>query len=237
MVTSPINPGRELMTSKTKGIVFDLDGTLIHSNIDFPGMKRGMIEILEDRDIPRGMFTPKQTTVLILAEAYEIWSAQGKEEAEIAEIQEALEETMNHGELEAISTVEEVEGALDALRLLKERGYMLAVLTRSHHAYAVEALKKIKAHEYFDLILGRGETRKPKPSAEALQHTSELLGLSLEEILFVGDNHIDHATAVNAECLFVGVRSGPRGDDSWAQNRPEILLDDVSDLPGYLDGA
>ena len=225
------------MTGKIKGIVFDLDGTLIHSNIDFPGMKRGMIEILEDRDIPRGIFTPKQTTVVILAEAYEIWSAQGKEEAEIAEIQEALEETMNHGELEAISTVEEVEGASDALRLLKERGYILAVLTRSHHAYAVDALKKIGAHEYFDLILGRGETRKPKPSAEALKHTSELLGLSLEEILFVGDNHIDHATAINAECLFVGVRSGPRGDDSWAQNRPEILLDDVSDLPGYLDGA
>lgn len=225
------------MTGKTKGIVFDLDGTLIHSNIDFPGMKRRMIEILEDRDIPRGMFTPKQTTVVILAEADEIWSAQGKEEAEIAEIQEALEETMNHGELEAILTVEEVEGASDALRLLKERGYMLAVLTRSHHAYAVEALKKIGAHKYFDLILGRDETRKPKPYAEALRHTSELLGLSLEEILFVGDNHIDHATAVNAECLFVGVRSGPRGDDSWAQNRPEILLDDVSDLPGYLDSA
>lgn len=225
------------MTSKTKGIVFDLDGTLIHSNIDFPGMKRRMIDILEDRDIPRGMFTPKQTTVVILAKADEIWSVQGKEEAEIAEIQEALEETMNNGELEAISTVEEVEGASDALRLLKERGYMLAVLTRSHHAYAVEALKKIGAHEYFDLILGRGETLKPKPYAEALRHTSEILGLSLDEILFVGDNHIDHATAVNAECLFVGVRSGPRGDDSWAQNRPEILLNDVSDLPGYLDGA
>ena len=225
------------MTSKTKGIVFDLDGTLIHSNIDFPRMKRRMIEILEDRDIPRGMFTPKQTTVVILAEADEIWRAQGKEEAEIAEIHEALEETMNHGELEAISTVKEVEGASDALRLLKERGYMLAVLTRSHHAYAVEALKKIGAHEYFDLILGRDETRKPKPYAEALRHTSELLGLSLDEILFVGDNHIDHATAVNAECLFVGVRSGPRGDDSWAQNWPEILLEDVSDLPGYLDKA
>jgi phosphoglycolate phosphatase len=225
------------MTGKIKGIVFDLDGTLIHSDIDFPKMKRRMIEILEDRDIPKGMFTPKQTTVVILAEADEIWSEQGKEEAEIAEIHEALEKTMNHGELEAISTVEEVKGASDALRLLKERGYMLAVLTRSHHTYAVEALKKIGAHEYFDLILGRNETRKPKPNAEALRHTSELLGLSLEEILFVGDNHIDHATAVNAECLFVGVRSGPRGDDSWAKNWPEILLDDVSGLPGYLERA
>jgi HAD superfamily hydrolase (TIGR01549 family) len=225
------------MTGKIKGIVFDLDGTLIHSDIDFPKMKRRMIEILEDRDIPKGMFTPKQTTVVILAEADEIWSEQGKEEAEIAEIHEALEKTMNHGELEAISTVEEVEGASDALRLLKERGYMLAVLTRSHHTYAVEALKKIRAHEYFDLILGRNETRKPKPNAEALRHTSELLGLSLDEILFVGDNHIDHATAVNAECLFVGVRSGPRGDDSWAKNWPEILLDDVSSLLGYLEKA
>jgi phosphoglycolate phosphatase len=225
------------MVNEIKGIVFDLDGTLIHSAIDFPKMKLRMIEILEDNDVPRGMFTPKQTTVVIMAKAEEIWKEQGKEEAEVAEIREALEETMNRAELEVVSNIEEVEGTSDALKSLKEKGYKLAILTRSHHAYATEALKKIGVYQCFDLILGRDETPKPKPYPEALRHTSKLMGLGIEEIIFVGDNHIDHASAVNAQCLFVGVRTGPRGDDSWAQSWPEIMLDSVGDLPGYLDGA
>lgn len=225
------------MTNKIQGIVFDLDGTLIHSTIDFPKMKRRMIAILEDNDIPKGLFTHRQTTVIILAKAEEIWRSHGKEEAKIAEIKEALEETMNQGELEAIPTVMEVKGASDALRSLKDKGFKLAILTRSHHPYAVEALKKINVHQYFDLILGRGETPRPKPYAEALRHASKLLDLAIEEIAFVGDNHIDHASAVNADCLFIGVKSGPRGDASWAENWPEVLLDSVADLPGYLDNS
>jgi HAD superfamily hydrolase (TIGR01549 family) len=223
------------MATKIKGIVFDLDGTLIHSTIDFLKMKRHMITILEDNDIPKGMLTHRQTTVVILAKAEEIWRGHGKEEEKIAEIKETLEETMNRGELEAISTIEEVEGASDALRTLKEKGYKLAILTRSHHPYAVEALKKIRVHQYFDLILGRGETPRPKPYAEALRHASTLMGLAIEEIAFVGDNHIDHDSAVNADCLFIGVGTGPRGEASWAENWPEILLESVVDLPGYLD--
>jgi HAD superfamily hydrolase (TIGR01549 family) len=223
------------MATKIKGIVFDLDGTLIHSTIDFPKMKRRMIAILEDNDIPKGMLTHRQTTVVILARAEEIWRSHGKEEETIAEIKEALEETMNRGELEAISTVNEVEGASETLRWLKEKGYKLAILTRSHHPYAVEALQKIRVHQYFDSILGRGETPRPKPYAEALRHASNIMGLKIDEIVFVGDNHIDHASAVNADCLFIGVRTGPRGDASWAENWPEVLLDSVVDLPGYLD--
>jgi HAD superfamily hydrolase (TIGR01549 family) len=223
--------------AKIKGVVFDLDGTLIHSTIDFTKMKRRMIEILEENDIPRGKFTPRQTTVVILGEAEEIWKEQEKDGVKIAEIRETLEEAMNQGELEAISDIEEVEGSSEALRVLKEKGYKLAILTRSHHSYADEALKKIRVHHYFDLVLGRHKTPKPKPYAEALQHTAELMGLSMDEIVFVGDNHIDHASAVNAQCLFVGVRTGPRGDASWAQNWPEIILESVRDLPGYLNSV
>jgi phosphoglycolate phosphatase-like HAD superfamily hydrolase len=130
--------------------------------------------------------------------------------------------------------VTEVAGATGAIRKLKEMGFKLAVLTRSHHAYAVEALRKIRAETYFDFILGRGETPKPKPYAEALQHASKLMGLPLKEVIFIGDHHIDSTCAQNAECYFVGVRSGPRGEDSWEKNRPEVLLDSVADLPSYL---
>jgi phosphoglycolate phosphatase-like HAD superfamily hydrolase len=219
---------------RIRGVIFDLDGTLIQSSIDFSKMKRRMIEILEANGVSKGALTPNETTVATLDKAEKIWDEQGKPENERNAVRRDLDETMDQVELEAIPLVTEVAGATGAIRNLKEMGFKLAVLTRSHHAYAVEALRKIRAENYFDLILGRGETPKPKPYAEALQHASKLMGLPLKEVIFIGDHHIDSTCAQNAECHFVGVRSGSRGEDSWEKNRPEVLLDSVADLPSYL---
>ena len=160
-----------------KGVIFDLDGTLIHTTINFTVMKERMISFLEEKGVPEGCLTPKQTTVMIIATCEDILREEGRAQVEINAVHRTLEEIMNRGELEAIKDISEVEGVLDALQELREAGYQLAVLTRSHHAYAAEALKKIGAFDLFDVILGRGETPKPKPYREALEHTAMLLGL------------------------------------------------------------
>jgi HAD superfamily hydrolase (TIGR01549 family) len=223
------------MNGKTpSGIIFDLDGTLIHTSIDFTVMKERMISFLEERGIPEGCLTPKQTTVVIIATCKEMLREDGSSQEEIDVVNRTLEEIMNHGELEAIEDISEVDGVLEALQELREAGYKLAVLTRSHHTYAVEALKKIGALHLFDIILGRGETPRPKPYREALEHTAMLLSLDPKETIFVGDNHIDADSALNAEVPFIGVKTGRRGDLSWAGRFPEVLLESVSDLPTYL---
>ena len=223
--------------SKITGIIFDLDGTLVNSKIDFPNMKRRMIAILESNGVPEDLLTPNETNVVILEKAERAWDEGAKPESERSEVRALLEEAMNQGELEALPSMQEVPGASEAIHELRRRSYRLGVLTRSHHAYAVEALRKMGVEGEFDAILGRGETPRPKPYPEALQHASKLMGLPLEEILFVGDHHIDSTSAANADCAFVGVRTGPRGDMSWEENRPEVLLDSVADLPGYLEGS
>ena len=218
-----------------KGIIFDLDGTLIHTSIDFTIMKERMIRFLEENGIPEGRLTPKQTTVVIIATCEDILRQEGRAQKEIDEVHRKLEEIMNRGELEAIQDVSEVDGVRSALQELRGAGYKLAVLTRSHHAYAIEALRKIEALDLFDVILGRGETPRPKPYREALEHTAMLLSLDPKETIFVGDNHIDASSAVNAEVPFIGVKTGRRGDLSWDGRFPEILLESVTDIPAYLD--
>ena len=218
-----------------KGVVFDLDGTLIHSSIDFPKMKRHMIDILEANGVPQGLLTTKDMNVEIFEKAERAWDEKGKPESERIGVRAQLEEAMNLGEIEAIATVEQVEEATETVRTLKERGYKLAILTRSHHAYAVEALKKIGAYEYFDLIIGRNEAPKPKPYAEAMKHTAELMGVRLDEVVLVGDHRLDMMSAANAGCLFVGVCTGRRGDESWGGQKPEVLFDSISDVPSYLE--
>lgn len=219
---------------KLKGIVFDLDGTLIHTTINFTTMKEKMIKVLEAMGVPKGLYTSNQTTVVIIAGAEELLQKEGRPQEEIDEMHRILGEIMDQGELDAIPNISEVEGVQETLRELRSMGYKLAVLTRSHHGYAVEALRKIGSLDLFDIILGRGETPKPKPYPEALEHTAMLLGVETEETIFVGDNHIDAKSAENAKVPFIGVKTGRRGDLSWAGDFPEVLLDSVTSIPGYL---
>ncbi len=220
--------------SKIRGVVFDLDGTLIRSTIDFPGMKRRMIAILEGDIIPQGNLTPTDTTVVTMEKAERIWAEKGVPESERTRIRAEIDDIMNRTELEAVSTVEEIEGASDAVRRLREGGYKLAVLTRGHHAYALEALKKTRMLGFFDLILGRNETPRPKPYAEALKHTADLMGLSLDEIVFVGDHPIDATCAKNASVRFIGVLTGWTKEDIWKDHGEKTILKSVGDLPDYI---
>jgi HAD superfamily hydrolase (TIGR01549 family) len=220
--------------SKIRGVVFDLDGTLIRSTIDFPKMKRRMIAILEGGEIPGGRLSPTDTTVVTMEKAERIWEEKGVPEAERTRVRAEINEVMNRTELEAVSTVEEVEGAGEAVRRLKEEGYRLAVLTRGHNAYAMESLRKTGMLGFFDLILGRNETPRPKPYAEALKHTVGLMGLGLDEIVFVGDHPIDATCAKNASARFIGVLTGWTKAEVWKDHGEKTILNSVGDLPDYL---
>lgn len=223
-----------MASSKFKGIVFDLDGTLIYSTIDFRKMKRNMIKVLEENDVPSGVLTTTMITVDILEKAEHYWDLAQRPEEKRAELRAVMEELMNQGELEAIPLVDEIEGASQALHELREQGYMLAILTRSHYEYAVEALKKIGAYDCFDVVLGRGQTPRPKPYPEALNHTAKLMGLNMDELLFVGDMYLDFESAINSGCAFIGVNTSGRGRSSWREEVPDVLLKNVAELPNYM---
>ena len=231
--TSPYGFGIDL--GVYKGIVFDLDGTLINSEIDFPKMKRNMIAVLEEHGAPKGVLTTQMTTASIMEKAEGYWVEQEKTEPQKRWLRNEMTRLMDRGELEAVDTLTIVDGAKEAIRRLKKLGYRLAVLTRSHHDYAVKALEKVGMLGDFEVILGRGETPQPKPYAEAMIHTAKLMKLKLDEVFLVGDNQVDSTCAVNAKCHFIGVATGPRGDKSWEVNRPELILPSVADLPDYLE--
>ncbi|MCK4438239.1 HAD family hydrolase, partial [Candidatus Bathyarchaeota archaeon] len=176
---------------KLKGIVFDLDNTLVQSHVDFPKMKRRIIELLEGNGHPPDTLSPiDQTTVVIMEHAESEWERQGKPEEERRRLRDVITGYMNQGELEAVETLTEIPGVSEAVEKLKAKGIKLAILTRGHHEYAVEALKKTGIHDYFDLILGRGETPQPKPYREAIDYTVRRMGLTVDEVVMVGDHQI-----------------------------------------------
>lgn len=223
------------MDNRVRGIVFDLDGTLIESSVDFRGMKRRMIEILAKYSVPRELLSPDKTTVENLRRAEEVWNQLGVEWDERRRALSEVEAAMNMAELEALPTVEAVDGARDALRRLRKRGLKLAVLTRGHQAYAVEALRRTGMLDLLDIILTRDTTEKPKPNPEALKDVAERLNLGLDEILFIGDHPIDSSCAEAASVRFIAVLTGWMDEEGWRSRGVEEIIRSVAELPEYLD--
>lgn len=88
---------------------------------------------------------------------------------------------------------EEVQarGDLSSLfRSLKEKNMKLAVLTSDDEALAKQAFDLIGITESFDFI-GGGDRYEAKPSPQGIYAACQSLGLSPEEILFVGDSLAD----------------------------------------------
>jgi phosphoglycolate phosphatase len=222
---------------KIKAIVFDLDSTLIESSVDFQKMKKNMIKELEKNGYPKDKLSPTdQTTVQILEDAETFWEKTDKSMEEREKLREKMDYYMNKGEIESVKNMKEIPGASDAIKIISGMGYKMAILTRGHHEYAELALEKISIKDKFDLILGRGETPKPKPYPEALLYTVEKLGVDISETVMVGDHQIDSDSAASSGCDFIGVATGRRGIRSWSDGTPPpILLESVKELPEYLE--
>lgn len=237
LLFSAISSIDSLMSSfKYKGIIFDLDNTLIDSNLNFPKMKTRIIKLLEKKGFPKGILSPTEmTTVEIMELAESDWERKEISTKTREILRKKIDRYMNEGELESVDNLKEIDGSKKAVNKLKSQGYKLAILTRGHNAYAIAALKKIGMFECFDLILGRGETPRPKPYKEALEHTIKLLKLKINEVIFIGDNQIDYDCAENTGCNFIGVATGRRGIKSWKNEQPpKVLLKSVAELPKYL---
>ncbi|MBN1682237.1 HAD family hydrolase [Candidatus Bathyarchaeota archaeon] len=220
---------------KFKGIVFDLDGTLIHTDVNFREMKSEMIKTLEKTGLPKNLVTTEMTSVIILEVAEKNWITQTKSESEKQALRDEMTRIMDAAEMKAIESLRIIPNIPEALKKLKNNGYKLAILTRSNHAYAVEAIKKMELEKEIDAVLGRGDTTQPKPYAEAMIEAAKALDLQIEDVFLVGDHHIDSTCAKNAGCFFVGVGTGPRLEKSFEINKPEVILPSVADLPVYLE--
>jgi phosphoglycolate phosphatase len=195
-----------------RAVVFDLDGTLVESHIDYEKMgeqikvllsKMGMTEHIEDRRKAYQVIRGGAESLLEFGLPKENLDATLRE----------LDNVMNGIELDALPTMLLKPNAHETLTVLQKDGYRLGIATRSHGGYAVKALTKFNMSHYFHGVIGRDETPNPKPDPRHLLSTIELIQARPEETLYIGDTTTDLTTSLAANVDFVGYWR----DDEWAK--------------------
>ncbi|MBI0584173.1 MAG: HAD family hydrolase [Methanomassiliicoccus sp.] len=218
-----------------RGVVLDLDGTLIHTTVDFSLMKRRMIASLAQIGVPLSMLDPGSLMLDIMDRSIRYLNAEGRS-TEAKEIASMAVVMMNHTELERVSETRPIGGAGECIERLRGGGYKIALLTRGSRAYALSALRFAGLDVEFDAVVCRDDfpEEEAKPNGKAMLRVASMLGLTPEDCVLVGDHSMDLQCARSASSRFVGVLSGSFSAEDWSKAGCEDIIDSVSSLPHLL---
>jgi len=194
-------------------VVFDLDNTLVHSQIDFVGIRMAIItRLLEVGALAEAPANPRVRAIpewLDLAAAFDPQVA-----AELWRVIDRFErDGMVHGSVEP--------DARQTLDRLSSAGLKLAVLTNNSVGSAEAALDRFDLRAPLDLVLAREVVAALKPAGDGVLQAHAALGGG--PTFVVGDSYIDGLAAQRAAvgARFVAFRANAddlvaRGVETWA---------------------
>lgn len=156
---------------KFKGVIFDLDGTVVDSKLDFDLMRE---EIGIPNNEPILEFLEKQTDQKFIDQAMEIVHKH--------EVKGGQESTL----------IRDFQNFYD---FLKEKKLPTAILTRNSKEVADATVSKHNLE--FDIVLSR-DCCKPKPHPEGLLEIAKEWEIDTKELVYIGDFKFDLETAINA---------------------------------------
>jgi HAD superfamily hydrolase (TIGR01549 family) len=220
-----------------KGVVFDLDDTLVESTVDYAKFKRLVIERLASYGEPRELYSPDETIVAIFGRFERRMREQKLPTAEVKRRLAELDRIMDSVELEHVSDTKEIRGALRLLHLLRDKGIKIGVLTRGCDEYARTALARTGMSGLIDAVECRNSDTPAKPNPEAYLKLVEALGLSKQETIFVGDHPIDAQCASNAGVPFVAVETGDVPEDDLRGAGCVAVFRDVGEMASWLENV
>ena len=108
-------------------------------------------------------------------------------------------------------------GVTEGLHSLYERGITLSILSLKSSDHIRTPLERKGIDRYIDSVIGPDDISAHKPDPAGIFLIAEKKGLSLEDILYVGDSVTDLKTAQNAGVDFAAVCTGAISAEKFAE--------------------
>jgi HAD superfamily hydrolase (TIGR01549 family) len=163
-----------------KGIIFDLDGTLVR----FPIRCEIIFEKLQNLFDTQDEFKPLIPTIL------------KKANNDVELLQQAFDLICEEETL-AANNFEVIDGAIDILNYFKKRNYSLSLVTMQCMKAAKLVLDKMQISELFSSIITRDDSNQ-RPTQ--IKKSVEILSLSPDKVMVIGDRIHDIESAKEVGC-------------------------------------
>ena len=122
---------------------------------------------------------------------------------------------------------------IKVLSALKEKGYLLGVVTNKGLPLTLYSLEICHIDGLFDIVVSADDVTNPKPDPSGILKALEKLDIKdKKEVLYIGDNDIDYETASNAGVDTMLVTWGPRTIN--VLKKAKYLAKSYNDIGGIL---
>ena len=209
-----------------KGVIFDLDGTLVNSLED---LADSMNIILQSHTFPTHSISDYKQLIgngirnLVLKALPEA----NRTEALIDTCYNLMIDVYRNNLVTKTKPYNGISGLLDEL---VSRKMKLAVFSNKADEFTRKIVLTLLPEWNFEAIIGFSIEEYKKPNPFVALQISEKFGLKPEEVLYVGDSGVDMQTANNAGMYAVGALWGFRAKEELLSNGAKVLLNNPKDL-------
>jgi phosphoglycolate phosphatase len=213
----------------TRGLIFDLDGTLVHS---LPGIALSLNRALAGMGMPthtedavRG-FVGNGAHILAVRAL-----PSGASDSEITTLEAAFK--ANYTEAWPTGTIP-YPGVMELLSQLQQRGETLAVLSNKPHPFTTEMVATLFPDIRFTAVAGQKPGIPHKPDAAPALSLARELSLSPQSCTLIGDSTVDLQTAKNAGMRSIAVTWGYHNTPALLAESPDAIANTPGELAALL---
>jgi phosphoglycolate phosphatase len=191
-----------------RAVIFDLDGTLVDSA---PDIHAAAIALLDERGAPPVTLQQAHsfvgTGIANFVKRCLDAVGQPAQGTELSKAVTRFKELYGAAPAELTRPYDGVEAMLGAL---SARGLLLGVCTNKLEVFTRQVLKGVGLDRHLRAAVGGDTLAVMKPDPKPLRHCAKLLGVGIDEALYVGDSETDADTAKAAGMAFALYSGGYR---------------------------
>jgi len=212
---------------KVKGIMLDLDGTIVDSKeayleavkAAFKAIGRKTVDIKVATEIPRRLEQNIPINDIVGVDT-----------------QRFLKVYLKAYHKATAVKAKPVPNTSETLKKLSEKA-KLALITMRYvtKEKVVKELKSFGLAKYFQSVITALDTHQPKPSPEALIKCANQISIPLRECAIVGDSITDVRAGKIVGAKTVAVLSGIFTREELEREKPDLILESINKLPRFLE--
>ncbi|KXU52033.1 MAG: pyrophosphatase PpaX [Longibaculum muris] len=210
---------------KDLAVIFDLDGTLLNTDL----LIHKTFDHVFEKYKP-GYILSEEEHLSFLGPTLKDTFARYFPESMSDELIEYYRD-YNHAHHEDFVTI--YPTVKETLETLKNKGYPLAVVTTKYSKAAYLGLDLFDLTQYFDVVLGMDNVNRVKPDPEGI--LKAMNQTNCKKALYVGDNTSDILAGKNAGVHTAGVKWTPKGTSEMEKLNPDLMIDEMKDIIHFIE--
>jgi HAD superfamily hydrolase (TIGR01549 family) len=214
-----------------EAVIFDLDGTLAHFNLDFKALRSEVRSYLIGMRVPVSVLEINESIFEMLKKAEIFIRNSSKSTEAFEELRTRALVIAEKYEMEAAASTSLLTGAVETLKDLQKMNMKMGLCTTNSERAANYILKRFKIDNYFKVVVPRDKVKYVKPHTEQFELALKTLGSRPKATLIMGDSVVDMQSASELKAIAVGLTTGLSTTEQLMGNGANYIVTSLTDLP------